>query len=241
MPKAKNYKFKLKSKKIQVVADKVLLLRMMRRLHGRFWGIFGLIMLELGLLVCFLIRPELRSLSTAFSDFGTDIQTAPFFIGGVFAAAYGMWRWRNYVSRTFKNPGIITLLITLIIIGLYMIVFMPVGINDTIDRMHYLGFAIAGAGMALTVLVDLILRKTRKGKHYRKWQVLRLISLGFIIIGLTITLLSAERFDFDMDISLVGESMLLVGFGMWVMIKTYQGEGARSNISKMINKVLIIQ
>lgn len=241
MPKPKQYKIKLKSRKIQVVADKVLLLRMMRRLHGRFWGIFGLIMLELGLLICFILRPELRSLSTAFSDFGTDIQTAPFFIGGVFAAAYGLWRWRNYVSRTFKNPGIITLLITTIIVGLYMIVFMPVGINDTIDRLHYLGFGIAGLGMASTVLADLILRKTKKGKGFRKWQAIRLVSLGFILIGLTITLLSAERFDFNMDISLVGESMLLVGFGIWVITKTYQGEGARSNISKLINKILIIQ
>ncbi len=241
MPNPKQYKLRIKSKKIQVVTDKVLLLRLMRRLHGRFWGIFGLVMLELGLIICFLIRPELRLLSTAFSDFGTDTQTAPFFIGGVFAAAYGMWRWRDYVSRTFKNPGIITLLITIIIIGLYLIVFMPVGINETIDELHYLGFGIAGTGMAATVLVDLLLRKSKKGRGFRKWQIIRLISLGLILIGLTITLLSADRFNFDMEISLVGESMLLVGFGVWVVVKTYQGDGARSNVSKLLNKILIIQ
>lgn len=241
MAGTKSYKIKLRSRKIQVIADRVLLLRLMRRLHGRFWGIFGLVMLELGLLVCFILRPELRSFSTAFSDFGTDVQTAPFFIGGVFAGAYGLWRWRNYVSRTFKNPGMITLLITLIIIGLYMIAFMPIGINETVDRLHYLGFTLAGLGMAATVIVDLILRKAKKGKGFRKWQIVRLLSLGMILIGITISFLSADRFDFKMDISLVGESLLLIGFGTWVLTKTYQGEGARSNVSKLLNKVLIIE
>lgn len=241
MATSKKYKLTIKSKRIQVVADKVLLLRLMKRLHGRFWGIFGLIMLEAALIICFIIRPELRSLSTAFSDFGTDIQTAPFFIAGVFISAYGLWRWRNYVSRTFINPGVITLLITLIIIGLYLIVFMPIGINDTIDELHYFGFVLAGIAMALTVFADMVLRKTKKNKGYRKWQLIRMFSLVLILSGFTITFLSANRFNFDYDISLVGEVMLLTGFGMWVIVKTYQGDGARSRVSKLINKVLIIQ
>ena len=241
MASPKKYKLTIKSKRIQVVADKVLLLRLMRRLHGRVWGIFGLVMLEISLVICFIVRPDLRKLSTAFSDFGTDIQTAPFFIAGVFIAAYGLWRWRNYVSRTFKNPGVVTLLITMIIIGLYLTIFMPVGINDTIDDLHYFGFALAGASMALTVLADLILRKSKKTKGYRKWQLIRLFSLVLILAGIAITIMSANRFNFDYDISLVGESMLLTGFGMWVIVKTYQGDGARSRISRLINKVLIIQ
>ena len=241
MPKPIKYRIRVKSRKIQLVLDKVLLLRLMRRLEGRFWGIFGLLLLNAALAVCFLLRPDLQSFSTAFSDFGTDIQTAPFFITGVFGAAYGLWRWRNYVSKSFKNPGIITLLLTLIIIGLYLVVFMPVGLTDTIDRLHYFGFAVAGVAMALTVVADLLLRRTRRSKKFRQWRAIRVLSLVMIILGFTITLLSADRFNYDLDISLVGEALLLWGFGLWVIVKTYQGEGTRSGISKLLNKVLIVQ
>lgn len=241
MAKPKKYRIRIKSRKILLVLDKVLLLRLMRRLEGRFWGVFGLLLLNVALLICFLLRPDLQTVSTAFSDFGTDIQTAPFFIAGVFGAAYGLWRWRNYVSKSFKNPGIITLLLTLIILGLYLIVFMPVGITDTIERLHYFGFALAGAAMALTVVADLLLRRTKRTKNFRRWQFVRVLSLLMIISGFTITLLSANRFNFDLNISLIGESLLLWGFGLWVIVKTYQGEGTRSGVSRLLNKVLIVQ
>lgn len=236
----KRYKMKIRSRKIQVVLDKVLFLRLLRRLHGRFWGVFGLVMLDIALLICFMLRPELRSLSTAFSDFGTDIQTAPFFIAGVFLAAYGLWRWRNYLSRTFRHPGLSTLLITLIIVGLYLIVFMPVGINERLEAFHYFGFALAGLCMALTVLTDMLLRRTRRGKNYRVWQFVRFISLLMIVGGGIISLLSSERYSRGLDITLVGEALILTGFGLWVIIRTYQGEGTKSNISKILNKIIII-
>lgn len=237
---AKKYKFNLKTHKIQVILDRILFLRVIRRMHGRFWGIFGLMMLSVALVICFIILPDLRTLDTAFSDFGTDIRTAPIFTAGVFAAAYGLWRWRNYLVRTSKNSGLVTLLITLIILGLYMVVFMPIGWSETAERIHYFGFGMAGIAMLATVVVDLLLRKTKKGKNYKKWQIIRIFSLLLIITGLIIAMMSAEKFGAKLNYSLVGETLVLVGFGTWVLTKTYQGEGARSSLSKILNKIVIV-
>lgn len=238
MPRKKKYLFRLRSRKIQVVLDKVLLLRLLKRVQGRFWGLFGLIAMEVALVICFLLRPELRDVSTAFSDFGTDIQTAPFFITGMIAAAYGLWRWRNYLTKSFKKPGLITLLITLIIIGLYMIVFVPISITDRLDFIHYLGFTIVGVCMALTVLSDILLRRTKKVGNYRRWQFVRFGSLGMIVVGMIITFLSTD-FMGALQLSLIGEALLLNGFGVWVIVKTYQGEGAQSNISRLLSKIVV--
>lgn len=241
MAKAKKYSITLKTRKIQLVADKILLLRMLRKLNGRFWGIFGLVMLFISILINFAIRPELRDVSTAFSDFGTDVRTSPYFTAGLFAGAYGLWRWRNYLERSMKNPGLITLLITLIIIGLYMVAFLPLGWKDSVTWLHYFGFTLAGVSMSLTVLVDILLRKTRRGRNQRTWQLFRIVSLVEIIVGMIITIMSADAFDFGLDHSLLGESLILLGFGQWVLIKTYQAEGVKSGFSRALGKVVIIK
>ena len=236
----KRFKLTVKTKHIQLVADKILLLRLMKKLNGRFWGIYGLVMLQASIALCFYLQPELQEISTAFSDFGTTAKTAPYFTAGLFAAAYGLWRWRNYLSKSSKHPELITLSITAVIVGLYMVAFLPLNINDTVDSLHYLGFAIAGIGMVVTVLVDLLLRKTRKGRHKVWWQAIRVFCLLLIGAGITITMLSAERLTDTLELALLGEGMLLIGFSLWVMARTYQGEGVQTGFSRALSKVIII-
>jgi hypothetical protein len=88
---------------IHILMDKVLFLRFLRHLHGRFWGIVGISAMLIGFGICFIIRPDLLRISTAFSYFGNDVRTAPYFAGSVFFAAYGLWRWQQYLARTWKR------------------------------------------------------------------------------------------------------------------------------------------
>src|SRR5687767_7465523 len=118
--------FTYKKRHIQVLLDKVLIFRFVKNLHGRFWGVAGIIVMVAGFTICFLIRPDLIDISTALSDFGTDIRTAPYFAGSVFFAAYGLWRWRNYLYRNWKRSMPVTGLVTLTILGLYLVALMPV-------------------------------------------------------------------------------------------------------------------
>lgn len=236
----KKYKFKVRSRKIQVIADKIIFLRVLKRIHGRYWGIFGLAMLTTALGICYAIERETIDWSIAISTFGTDTRTIPYFTAGLFAGAYGLWRWRNYLNRTTTNPGVITLLITLTILGLYMVAFMPLGWTHTVETLHYLGFAIAGVSMALTVLADIVLRKTKKSKHQRKWQFIRLFSMLMIITGLVVTYLSSTRMNFVLNSALAGELAILLGYGVWIVTKTYQGEGRKTGVSKLLNKIVII-
>ncbi len=238
---SKSYRIKVKSRKIQVVLDKILLARLFKRLHGRFWGIYGLLVLNIGLMVCFLIKPELWRPETAFSEFSKYSNTAPYYMAGMFAAAFGLWKWRNYLTRTLKNTALITLLITLIVAGLYLIAFMPLGWNEAAEKLHYFGVALVGVSISLTVMADIVLLKTRKKKHFRLWQFFRISSFLIIVSGLVVTALSANRFGKKLDIALIGEYLMLFGFGLWVILKTYLGEGKRSAISKLVNKVIIFE
>ena len=70
--KTAHYKFTFRQRRFAVIADKLLFFRLLQRLHGRFWGIAAVQGMALGMGVCFLIRPELFTVSTAFSDFGKD-------------------------------------------------------------------------------------------------------------------------------------------------------------------------
>ncbi|MCA9348885.1 hypothetical protein KC878_01940 [Candidatus Saccharibacteria bacterium] len=238
---AKKFRLTLHSKRIVIVIDKILLLRAAKKLHGRFWGITGLLGIVIGFTACFLIEPSFLKLNSAFSDFSRDTRTAPYFAGSIFLGAYGLWRWRNYLARTFKKPGVIVSLISLTILGLYVVALLPLAWgNGRAYHLHMYGFSLVGLSMALTVFADTLLRKTKKSRNIRKWQVIRFFSLACILVGGVITALSTEINNI-LGLALVGESLILFGYGIWVITKTYQGEGPSSRLSQILNRVIVVE
>jgi uncharacterized membrane protein len=231
--------FNFRRNHFTVLLDKVLVFRVFRNLHGRFWGIGAMMVLIIGFSVCFLIRPDLLTPSAAFSDFGEDVRTAPYFAGSVFFAAYGLWRWRNYLARTLKRTKPIIPLISLTIIGLYLVALMPVSWKPIPYKIHIFGVMLAGISMALTVLFDVLMSKTRKKTNYRKTKLIKFLCVLLIISGGIITFGSADITGW-FSMALVGELIMLVGYGIWVVLKTYQGEDPRSALSKQLKKIVLV-
>src|SRR4030095_6323905 len=181
--------FKYKRHSYRVLLDKVLLFRYIRKVHGRFWGLAGIIGMSVGFAICFLIRPDLLDISTAFSDFALDVRTAPYFAGSVFFAAYGLWRWRNYLSHTWRRKMPIIGLITLTITGLYLVALMPLSWQPWPYRLHIFGVALAGISMFTTVVFDGLLSRPRKGAaNQSTWSILHLLAIIAIFAGGWLTL-----------------------------------------------------
>lgn len=237
--KQKYWKFVYKKRRFRILVDKVLFLRFLKNIHGRFWGITAILGMLLGFSVCFAIRPELLQPGTAFSEFGNDIRTAPYFSGAVFFAAYGLWKWQRYLSRTWKRTMPITGLILLTILGLYLVALMPIGWKPIPYYIHLFGVSLAGASMLATVILDGILSKTRSGAYRYYWRLWRIISLISIIIGGWLTLASTELLDWY-DLDLIGESLMLCGYFIWIWVKTYHGEGGRSLVSKFLKDFVLV-
>lgn len=230
--------FIYKERKIQVLLDKVLIFRLVKNLHGRFWGIAAMSGMFLGFLVCFAIKPEAVSLSTAFSDFGTDTRTAPYFAGSVFFAAYGMWRWRNYLQRTWKRSRLVTSLISLTMMGLYLIALMPITWKPIPYYIHMSGVVIVGLSALATVIIDGLLTKA-SGKNRLSWAIVRAVSSIMIVCGGVLTFGSAEPFEW-FHVSLLGEALLLNGYFAWVVLKTYQGEGNETVLARIVKKMVFV-
>ena len=237
--KTPKYQFKIRQRNFQVIADKILFFRVLQRLHGRFWGIAAVQGMILGLGICFLIRPDLFLVSTAFSDFGKDVRTAPYFAGTMFYAAYGLWRWRNYLIHTLKRSGLILILITCTIIGLYLVALMPVSWHPWPYRLHFFGVALAGVSMAATVIADSLLTKVSSSTHMLRDKLLRITSFLLIVAGGYLTYGSSDTVHW-FRVAFIGESLLLLGYSIWVFIKTIQGEGQRSRLSKLVQKIITI-
>jgi len=231
--------FNFRRNRFTVLLDKVLVFRIFRNLHGRFWGIGAMLVLIIGFSVCFLIRPDLFTSSAAFSDFGEDVRTAPYFAGSVFFAAYGLWRWRNYLSRTLKRTKPIIPLISLTIIGLYLVALMPVSWKPLPYKIHIFGVLLAGISMALTVLFDVLMSKTRKKTNYRRTKLIKFLCVLLIVSGGIITFGSADITGW-FSMALIGEFMMLLGYGIWVVLKTYQGEDPRSALSRQLRKIVLV-
>lgn len=224
---------------INFIIDKVVVFRLMRDLHGRVWGVAGLSIMLLGLFVCFLVRPDMISWGTAFSDFGRDVRSAPYLAVSLFFGAYGLWRWRNYLRRTLRHARPVTTLVGLTVFGFYLAALMPIAWEPWPYRLHVFGVVLAGIGMAATVVADTLLTKTRKRKGVRLWRALRIASFLIIILGGYITLGSNSRIRW-FELSLLGEVLMFTGYAIWVIDKTYRGEGGRSRISQLLRKLVLI-
>jgi multisubunit Na+/H+ antiporter MnhG subunit len=231
--------FVFRKHRFRVIADKVLLFRFFGKLHGRFWGLTGVAGILLGATVCFAIRPDLFKQHAGLSAFATDVRTAPYFAGSMFFAAYGLWRWRNYLVRTLKRSKPVIELLTLTILGLYIVAFMPIAWRPWPYYLHIFGMTMTGASMAATVVFDALLSKVRVTKTVRRWRLLKLLSFLFIIIGGWITLGSTQLLGWYNN-SLEGEAMMLLGYSIWISAKTYQGEGNRSVLSKLLKDIVLI-
>jgi hypothetical protein len=218
--------------------DKVLFFRYLRRVQGRFWGVTAISGLIIGFTICFAIRPDMIHISTAFSDFASDVRTAPYFAGSVFFAAYGLWRWRLYVGRTWKRTMQVTGLITLTIIGLYLVALMPIS-WEPVYYLHVFGVSLAGASILATVVLDGLLSHTRNSGRVAMWRTLRYISFFAIVIGGWLTFESAAIRQ-KYHVSLLGESLMLAGYFIWIIIKTYQGHGRRTLLSKFLKDFIRI-
>ncbi|HEX9153651.1 MAG TPA: hypothetical protein VF809_02420 [Candidatus Saccharimonadales bacterium] len=231
--------FIYKKRHVQVLLDKVLIFRLIRNLHGRFWGVAAISGMLFGFSVCFLIRPEMLSVSTAFSDFGNDIRTAPYFAGSVFFGAYGMWRWRNYLQRTWKHSRIVTGLVSLTMMGLYLIALMPVSWRPVPYYIHMFGVGLVGFSVLASVIIDGLLSKSKAGKNINSWRIVRLVSSVMIIVGGMLTFGSAEPMEW-FKVPLLGEILLFFGYYIWIVLKTYQGEGNDTVLARILNKLVYI-
>lgn len=237
--RSRSVKFTFKQRHIELLLDKVLIFRFIRNLHGRFWGLAGISVMIIGFSVCFLIRPDLVRLSTAISDFGGDTRTAPYFAGSVFFAAYGLWRWRNYLSRSWRRPGIVTGLVTLTVVGLYLVALMPITWRPIPYHIHLFGVSLAGASMLVTVVLDGLLSKTGKDGHPNLWRLIRFLSFSLIVVGGVLTFGSIDSIGWY-DVSLLGETLLIAGYFIWITLRTFLGEGNRTVLARILRKLVLI-
>lgn len=233
------YTLRYGKKTVRFVLNKVLIFRVMQRLANRSWGITGALIMSLGFAVCFAIRPDMLLWSTAFSDFGRDVRTAPYLAAALFFGAYGLWRWRSYLKRTLKRTRPITGLISLTVGGLYIAALMPIAWEPWPARIHIAGVVLAGLSMAATVVVDTLLTKIRRNKNLLWWRLLRLTSFLLIVAGGVITFGSVESIDW-FYLALLGEIMMFTGYVLWIFDKTYRGEGNRTQLSKLLHKIVLV-
>lgn len=235
----KQYVIRYKRHKFKVLLDKIILFRLLRRLHGRFWGVAGALGLFFGISICFLIKPEMFKVATAISDFGSDVRTAPYFAGSMFFASYGLWRWRNYLRRTLKRTKPVLGLLGLTIFGLLVVAFMPVGVSDLLYKFHLIGMSIMGASAGATVIFDILLTKTPRKYNANPIRLIKMCAFLLIIVGGWLTLGSSNWLNW-FHVSLPGEIMIIGGYFMWIVLKTYQGEDQRSRLSRLLKKVILV-
>ncbi len=235
----KYWAFAYKKRRFRVLLDRVMFLRFLRNIHGRFWGVTAIIGMMVGFGVCFAIQPEMLKPGTAFSEFGNDIRTAPYFSGTVFFTAYGLWKWRNYLSRTWKRAMPVTGLIFLTVLGLYLVALMPIGWKPIPYYIHLFGVSLAGLSMLATVILDGVLSKTRAGINNTYWRLWRFTSVLSIILGGWLTLGSIEVLGWY-DVDLIGESLMIFGYFVWILVKTYHGEGGRTLLSKFLKDFVLV-
>lgn len=224
---------------IRVLLDKVLFFRFLKNIQGRFWGLTAIMGMVFGFGVCFLIRPDMLRISSAFSDFGNDVRTAPYFAGTVFFSAYGLWRWRRYLARSWKRTAPVTGLLSLTVLGLYLVALMPISWRPIPYYVHLFGVTLAGLSMLATVVIDSLLTHPKKSSNQLMWRGIRILSLICILTGGWVTFGSTEIVGWNRQ-ALLGETLLLLGYFIWILSKTYQAQGRRTLLSRFLRNFVLV-
>jgi hypothetical protein len=136
-----------------------------------------------------------------------------------------------------KNTKPVIPLISLTILGLYMIALMPVTWQVWPSRLHHIGVFITGCSMLAAVVVDSVLSKNRKSAHTNRWWLIKMLSVIMITSGGVLVFLSAETIAI-LDVILLGEAIMFFGYSGWIILKIYLGEGKRSAIGRLYEKIV---
>ncbi len=235
----RQYILNYRNHRLKVILDKVIIFRLFRRLHGRFWGIAAALEMTAGLAICFLIRPDMLRASAAISNFSMDVRTAPYFCGSLFLASYGLWRWRNYLRRTLRRTRPILGLMTLTILGLLIVALTPNGWQPWSSRIHLVGMILVGVSAAATVVFDILLSKTPRDQNVEHIRFFKMLAFLLIVVGGWLTLGSSKWLHW-FYVALPAEIMLIGGYFIWVILKTHQGEDPRSGLSRLLKRVILV-
>jgi hypothetical protein len=93
--------------------------------------------------------------------------------------------------------------------------------------------------MILTVVFDGLLTRVHRGHHASEWRMLRLTSTMLILAGGWLTF-GSSQINGWFHVSLAGELMIWAGYGLWIGFKTYQGEGNRTQLSRMLRNLVLV-
>jgi biotin transporter BioY len=116
---------------------------------------------------------------------------------------------------------------------------MPVAWKPVPYAIHLFGVTLAGVSILATVVLDGVLSKTKKSRYATGWRIVRLVSFMLIVVGGWITFGSAEVIEWY-QLSLLGELMILSGYLLWICVKTYQGEGNRTALSRTLKRIVLV-
>jgi hypothetical protein len=167
------------------------------------------------------------------------VRTAPYFAGAMFFGSYSLWRWRNYLRRTLKRKRPISWLILLTIVGLYLVALMPVSWTIAAYSFHMLGMTIVGLSILATVVADSLLSKTQATKGADWWRIMRAVCFWLIVAGGFITLGSIRVVNW-FQLAMLGELMMFTGYAIWICIKTYLGDGNRTQLAKILRNIVLV-
>ena len=117
---------------------------------------------------------------------------------------------------------------------------MPIAWGPLPHKIHIAGVVLLGSSIALTVVLDGLFSKTKPGKNIIFWKLLRFTSFWLIIVGGFITFGSSDQIHW-FAYSGPGELLMLAGYALWIIEKTYHGDGGRTTLSKMVNNFILIE
>ena len=94
--------------------------------------------------------------------------------------------------------------------------------------------------MAATVVIDGLLTRTRLSARIVWARTMRFAAFTMIVAGGFLTYGSSQAIHW-FRVSFLGESILFAGYALWIYLKTVEGEGARSKLSTLIQKIVTIK
>jgi hypothetical protein len=180
-----------------------------RLVPTQIYGLLSVLVLAVGIIVNYSIRPDLFGASIAYSTLGIQPVTAYIFSGTLLAAAFFFLYESHYIRNRLQRYACYS-----ISLGFSIVAIVPINQGETTDLIHGIGTTIALVGLFLSLFLGVSnrwnwLRMTKR--------VVYVIMIVLAILATVITILSSNRLGV---LNLLGFAELsgLTVFAGWIML-----------------------
>ena len=174
------------------------------------YGLISVIILVLGIIINFIIRPDLFSMSIPYSLYGATPETKLIFSASLILTGLFFLYESHFIANRFQRFGCYA-----VTLGFVIVAAVPIRISPQTDIVHGIGAALVLFGLFVNLLIGIVSRSKVLTSPKRLYYA---ALLGVGVSSVILAILTRDMFGLELDLLGYAEYSGFVVFAGWTLV-----------------------